>query len=330
MLRPLCATYALIAITTLVPIDLCAHVGGVDSQGGHTDRRTNTYHFHRGLLKGRSFDDKAAAAAALATLGAQKNGARRVQPADVPPPPTADARTEGDVDLSPFLPSAAAAGQIVEHSAYTLQYSEEHEQAIWVLYQIAGDRLTNSVERSGDFRADPLVSSGSATLGDYRGSGYDRGHLAPAAAMAWARHVMSESFYLSNMSPQQPGFNRGIWKELEAAVRDFARVHGEVIVVTGPVLREGLPRIGASGVSVPEHYYKVVLDYRAPGIAGIGFVLANEPSEQPLAAFAVTIDSVEALTGIDFFAPLPDGPEGEIEGRIEIDRWFSGRPEARQ
>ena len=320
----LCATCALIAISLSVPSVLQAHVGGVDAQGGHVDRRNDIYHFHRGPLKGRSFDDKATAAAALAALGAENDD----QPAALAQS-TVAVDTEGHADLSPFWPASAVPGQIVEHSAYTLQYSEEHEQAAWVLYRIAGDQLANPVERSGDFRADPLVASGSATLGDYRGSGYDRGHLAPAAAMAWARHVMSESFYLSNMSPQKPGFNRGIWKELEAVVRDFARTHGEVIVVTGPVLQEGLAQIGASGVSIPKHYYKVVLDYREPDIAGIGFVLANEASTQPLAAFAVPIDSVETLTGIDFFHPLPDGPEGRIEGRVEIGHWFGERTDVR-
>ena len=141
---------------------------------------------------------------------------------------------------------------------------------------------------------DGAVTSGSATLADYRRSGYDRGHLAPAAAMAWSQEVMSESFYLSNMGPQDPGFNRGIWRQLEARVRDWADLHGEVFVVTGPVLEGELPTIGSSGMSVPEYFYKVIVDLRLPGYAGIGFILPNRSVDQSIEHFAVEIDSVEA------------------------------------
>ncbi len=312
---------ALAVVLLLVPAALCAHVGGVDSQGGHTDRSADTYHFHRGPLKGQSFADKAAGTAALAALGGEA-----VQQVTVPSPkeaiPAPRKGTSDPFDLALFLPTSDVAGQVVVHSAYTLEYSEEHEQAAWVVYRITGYQLNDPVERTDDFRSDPLVGSGSAILEDYAGSGYDRGHLAPAAALAWARHVMSESFLLSNMSPQEPGFNRGVWKKLEAKVREFATVHEEVIVVTGPVLQEELPKIGPSGVSVPNYYYKVVLDYVPPVTSGIGFVLPNESSDRPLAAFAVPIDSVEVLTGIDFFAPLDDENEAEMEGRVDLEHWF--------
>jgi endonuclease G, mitochondrial len=105
-------------------------------------------------------------------------------------------------------------------------------------------------------------------------------------------------------------------------VRDFARIHEEVFVVTGPVLRDGLPTIGPSGVSVPEYYFKVVLDYREPGLEGIAFVLANAAADKPVEAFAVSIDSVESLTGIDFFPVLPDPLEDSIEGHINLEYWL--------
>ena len=158
-------------------------------------------------------------------------------------------------------------------------------------------------------------------MGDYKGSGYDRGHLAPAASMAWSKEAMSESFFLSNMSPQKPGFNRGIWKKLEAKVRDFARQHETVVVITGPVLEGGLLEIGPSGLDIPRAYYKVVLDINEPTIEGIAFVLPNESSKKPLGRFAVTIDYVEEITGIDFFEALEDGLEEQIEGSYSIRHW---------
>ena len=108
--------------------------------------------------------------------------------------------------------------------------------------------------------------------------------------MKWAQEAMSESFLMSNMSPQDPGFNRGIWKKLEGLIRDWAEDNEEIYVVTGPVLVDDLPTIGVNAVAVPEYYYKVILDNREPEIKGIGFILRNESSKTPLQNFAVTID----------------------------------------
>ena len=123
------------------------------------------------------------------------------------------------------------------------------------------------------------------------------------------------------MSPQKPGFNRGIWKKLEAEVRDFARQHGTVAVITGPVLEDGLQEIGPSGLDIPRAYYKVVLDVTEPTIEGIAFVLRNETSKKPLGRFAVTIDYVEEITGINFFEALEDGLEERVEGSYSLLHW---------
>ena len=181
-----------------------AHGGGVDGQGGHNNRRAGNYHFHRGPLDGRTYDSKEDAAKALSVYSP---GAANEAATD------SNRSTERPLfDLAPYRPYQSADAQVIAHKAYTFQYSEAHEQAAWVLYRITAEQLQASVRRTDDFRRDRAVTTGSATLADYRRSGYDRGHLAPAAAMAWSQEVMSESFYLSNMSPQDPGFNRGIWR----------------------------------------------------------------------------------------------------------------------
>jgi endonuclease G len=135
---------------------------------------------------------------------------------------------------------------------------------------------------------------------------------------------MAESFYYSNMSPQEPGFNRGIWSKLEQLVRTWAVDNEAVYVVTGPILEEGLKRIGPDSVAVPKYYYKVILDNRQPSIKGIGFILPNCGSSEPLGNFAVSIDSVEAVTGIDFFYKLPDSCENKVEKSFSMDEWFFG------
>ena len=300
-------TNILILALTVIPCLAWGHGGGIDSQGGHNDRAAGNYHFHQGPLDGQTFDSKDLATTALSSLSTTN------QP-DAPPVPP-------EIDLTPFLPAHEPDAQIVVHQAYTLQYSEAHEQAAWVMYRITAEQLRTSIERTDNFRTDPLVSTGSAILDDYSGSGYDRGHLAPAATMAWSGEIMSESFFLSNMSPQDPGFNRGIWRVLEAEVRDFAMMHGSVLVITGPVLRPGLPTIGPSGVSVPEHYYKVVLDIQEPGVGGIAFLLANAPDNKPLSACAVPIDAIEVRTQIDFFPALEDGLEERLESEVHLEHW---------
>lgn len=177
------------------------------------------------------------------------------------------------------------------------------------------------MKRTNNFRPDQKVKTGSATLTDYKGSGYDRGHLAPAADMKWSATAMSESFYMSNMSPQRPGFNRGIWKRLEQLVRTWAVEYEEIHVVTGPVLKGSFKSIGPNQVSVPEYYYKVVLDYKKPELKGIGLILANASSKKPLRNYAVTIDYVESITGINFFVDLPDNIEEEIESNLDLSMW---------
>jgi endonuclease G, mitochondrial len=223
--------------------------------------------------------------------------------------------------LEEALPAHGPRDEIVAHTAYTLKYDEKYEQADWVAYILTAERAAAKAPRKGNFRPDPDVPTGSATPEDYRGSGYDRGHLAPAADMKWSPRVQSESFYMSNMSPQVPAFNQGIWNDLEEQVRRWASENGELYIVTGPVLSGNLPTIGPDRVAVPRYYYKVVLDYHAPDFKAIGFIMPNAGSDQPLAAYAVTVDSVQSFTGIDFFPALPDSLERAIEGTIQPAQW---------
>ncbi len=200
------------------------------------------------------------------------------------------------------LPYTADPAAIQYYAGFALLYSEPHEQPAWVAYLLTDDEVLGTLTRTNNFRADPGISTGSAALADYKGSGYDRGHLAPAADMKWSSTAMSESFLMSNMIPQAPGFNRGIWKKLEAWVRDQTMANQEVYVVSGPVLTDGpYQEIGPNGVDIPKRYFKVILDYMEPELKAIGFILPNEKSSLPLSAYAVPVNRVEVITGLDFF-----------------------------
>lgn len=207
-------------------------------------------------------------------------------------------------------PSSAG---VICHQHYCFSYSEEHEQAEWVMYELTAEEAAGGYARTDDFRPDPLVASGSAQLSDYRGSGYDRGHLAPAADMSFSPTAISESFYLSNMSPQDPSFNRGGWRKLEGLCRAWALEDGEVYVVTGPVLSRTRGKIGGSGVSVPAYYYKIVFDIDEDGARSIAFLMPNASIRGNLNQYVVSVDSLEALTGLDFFPALPDNLENQLE-----------------
>ena len=147
--------------------------------------------------------------------------------------------------------------QVVDREGYALGYCEKHEQAAWVQYHFtAAENQTRNASRSENFREDPAIKTGSAVLADYRGSGYDRGHLAPAADMKFSSRAMSESFLLSNMSPQNRSFNAGVWNDVEKFVRYTVNIEESLYVVTGPILpTEAHPyeakAIGPSKVTVP-------------------------------------------------------------------------------
>ena len=213
---------------------------------------------------------------------------------------------------------------IIDREGYALGYSEEHEQARWVIYRMTYEEATTkAASRDDNFRPDPEIPTGSASLEDYRRSGYDRGHLAPAADMAYSVKTMDESFYLSNMSPQAPDCNRGIWKDLEAQVRSFAITEKDIYVATGPILPDTKDKaitIGPSKVTVPEAYYKIVWDRTEP-MKMIGFVVPNEGSSKPLQSFVVTVDKIEQLTGLDFFSMLPKEQQEALESTITINAW---------
>lgn len=228
--------------------------------------------------------------------------------------------TDGSDNLAFGIPGPADC--ILDREGYALGYIEYHEQPAWVIYHMTKEEATTkAASREDNFREDPQIPTGSATLADYRRSGYDRGHLAPAADMSFSVKTMDESFYLSNMSPQLGEFNRGIWKDLEAQVRSFAISEGDIYVVTGPILpRIKKKTIGPSEVTVPDSYYKVVWD-RTPPEKMIGFILPNEGSTKSLQSFAVTVDEVEQKTGLDFFSVLPEEQQAALESTITINAW---------
>jgi len=215
--------------------------------------------------------------------------------------------------------------EVIYHKAMILGYNEKHEQAQWVSHIVLPDVEKGNVSRTNNFRKDKLVTSGTASKADYWYSGYDRGHLAPSADFRWSKTALSESYFYSNMAPQLPELNREKWAELENAIREYVIENKiQVYVVTGGILHDSLPIMRnedrENDVSIPNLFYKVILDNA--NHRGIGFVMPNGICNYPIMSYAISIDSAEALTGINFFSKIKD--EDFTEQKIDIDIWQSG------
>ena len=226
------------------------------------------------------------------------------------------------------LPALRPGDELIEHPGHMLVYEEKHEQARWVAHIASPELTQGNLARIDSFLPDPLVRTGTAVTADYWHSGYDRGHLVPSADMRWNQQALAATYLYSNISPQVPELNRESWADLEDWVRRYVHLSGRrVFVVTGPVLRDGLPTMRNEGrrndVSIPERFFKVIADLDGPEPKALGFLQTNAPNEYPTISYAVSVDSVEQVTGSDFFHALDDAIEARIEAQRDPKAWYA-------
>lgn len=220
-------------------------------------------------------------------------------------------------------PSYSSTLEILDHECYEVGYNLSKRHAAYVRYILTPSDLEGKAKRKNNFKPDPLLPEQfSAQDGDYYKSGFDRGHLCPAADMKATQSCMNKSFYYSNMSPQLPGFNRGIWKKLEAQVREWAKSADSLLINTGPIFNTSDTTLGTSRVAIPQKYYKTILRYKDNEKSGVGFILNNVSSKNELFSFLVSIDKIEALTKLNFYQFLSNTIEEEIESKIDTTLWF--------
>ncbi|MFV8360546.1 DNA/RNA non-specific endonuclease [Flavobacterium sp. LS1P3] len=219
-----------------------------------------------------------------------------------------------------FLPSSST-NQVVKHQYYVLSYNEVHEQAEWVAYELKKDYIKNNNFKRPFFIEDDKVKTGSADWRNYKNTKYDKGHLCPAGDMEFAFDAYNDTFFTSNISPQERNFNNGVWNRLEQKVRYWAVKYDGIYVVTGGVLESSLMTIGKEKVSVPKFFYKILLDNSGEELKMIGFLVPNTESNKPLYSFVVSVDYIEKLTGINFFPKLNDNTENQLEKRNDYKNW---------
>lgn len=215
--------------------------------------------------------------------------------------------------------------QILEYKGFAVSYNKNLRLPNWVAYELTASEVEGDLPRKDKFRPDPAAAGPQANKEDYKNSGWDRGHMAPAADMKWSMVAMEESCYFTNICPQNPQLNGGDWKELEEQCRKWAQKYGSIYIACGPIVTKNEHgKIGANKVVVPDKFYKVVLAKVNGVYQGVGFIFHNSPLrkskisgkppvDRPLKSYAVTIDEVEAATGIDFFPALDAATQNRVE-----------------
>lgn len=235
------------------------------------------------------------------------------------------------------FPTSKNSIEVVKHAGYAIGFDCQYKMAAWTFHVVTPDITFGNVSRTNDFRKDTLVSCGSAEDSDYflrtankdgtvtyDGFGFDRGHLVPSADFKWSPVGLSETYFYSNMSPQRPEFNRDSWAEIEGLVRKMVDAEQKILYVhTGPVFANDMTTLTRSihQLKIPNLHYKIVADLSPNSLRGMAFLMPNKKCELRPSNYVVSIDSIEALTGLNFFPNLPDSTAQRLESKADFNAW---------
>ena len=255
---------------------------------------------------------------------------RSVEPDDPDAPVVNPGRVSTDIPLNvaslmevPDLTDSYS--PIVPHKAYVSSYNEETLIPDWVAYELTADETGGTESRGGiEFRMDPTLRGVTQAMReDYSGSGWTKGHLMPAADAAYSTTTMGETFYFTNICPQDETLNAGDWAYLEKRVRQWANRYGHIWVVTGPIVGENrYGTIGEREVVVPDSFFKALLIQKKNGsYSAIAFVMDNDDERYYLKDCYLTVDDLETLTGFNFFPQLDDTIEEKVESKVRLSDW---------
>ena len=221
------------------------------------------------------------------------------------------------------LPFTSDDDIILTHKGFVISYNAEARLPEWVAYELTAEETYGDATRDESvFRMDPTYKGTQAMREDYYDSGWTRGHMACAAGFQWDGEAMDDTFYLTNICPQDEELNKGDWNYLEKQVRRWARDFGKVWVVTGPIIgsnRYGV--IGDRGITVPDSFFNAVMAEKNGKYRSIAFVMDNDDKRYWLDECAVTVNGLEAMVGMDFFPLLPDDVEEEVESQLRLRDW---------
>ncbi len=237
------------------------------------------------------------------------------------PPNSSNIDALGGIELTSdfdYLPTSTS-DVVISHPQYSFSYIEKYEQSEWVAYHLTSKDINSANYDRPYFNQDKKVKTKSADWRNFKNSGYNKGHLCPAADRKATFEDYEATFLTSNASPQLYDFNAGIWNRLEQKVRYWAERYNGIYVITGGVLTDGLKAIGSEDVAVPDYFYKIILTEDGKNM--IGFLMPHEKSDKPLYSYVVPVDSIEKATGIDFFPNLEDDLENNLEKEKGYSNW---------
>lgn len=218
-------------------------------------------------------------------------------------------------------PLEGVSEQIIRKKSYVVSYNKDTRIPNWVAWHLTADHTDGPVRRMSNFYEEESVAEPRATLEDYRGSGWSRGHMCPAGDNKWNETAMYDSFSLVNVCPQNANLNSGLWNSLEIDCRRWAKKYGDIYIVCGPVfLNQEHKTIGSNEVYVPEAFFKVILCLNDPP-KGLGVIVRNTDGNRKRDLYYNSIDQVERITGCDFFPTLPDELENSIESDVQMNLW---------
>lgn len=224
-------------------------------------------------------------------------------------------------DLTRTQTSPSVNETIINYCGFTVSFNPDLHIPNWVAWNLTPEHTSGPIQRKKTFTADPAVC-GCATLADYRNSGYDRGHMAPAGDMKWSQQAMDDCFNLTNIAPQTSALNTGQWNSLEQATRRWAMRDSTLTVICGPILTPSpVTLIGPTEVAVPQSFFKIIVAPHANPPRAIAFILPNNDTPPPYAQASVTIDEVEAITGHNFLSLLPDSIQQQLETQNHPQQW---------
>jgi len=209
--------------------------------------------------------------------------------------------------------------EVVKHTGYRFLFSKDFKVSKWVAYQLKAEHVHGKTPPRKGYRNDPKVSTVFKDS-DFNSNIFDRGHQAPHKHLAYSPQTLLEASYFTNITPQTKELNRGVWKTLETKCTNWAKKHGKIYITTGSNVKKYDRRLNKK-VSIPKLYYKVILVNNESNQKAIGYVIPNDTILSCLCSYAVTVDSVEALTSLDFFHKVDNDYEEKIESEIDEKFW---------
>lgn len=230
---------------------------------------------------------------------------------------TVDVMTKGWLEIPVY--EAGKENKILRRKGYTTSYNRRTKQPDWVAWRLTKQHTYGDNRRDFmEFHEDMEVSAPRATDNDYFRSGYDRGHMCPSGDNKWDAEAQEQSFLFTNVCPQNHFLNKEEWNDLEIQCRRWARRYGEVYIACGPLFEgDDIKKIGRNKVHVPTGFFKVVLA-KGKRPKAIGYIFENRRGSQ---GRVCTVDEIEDLTGMDFFSPLDDKIEEQVEAYANIRQW---------